>query len=664
MDVFWILKAYSFAFSEKSYNQYEYGDKVCMPNSVLERISHISSDLVLSANPLLFSVMSVENEKKVCEEEKKVQEEYARRYRDIWEDQLIKSRSAIMKKKLKKFLGKEHMEHLLKTYKGKEHELYLKMCERYCIEEGSRLPPFPLKTGTETMNLMYCSVLEFEAPDATVYLPHWFMRNLGLKEGTYVNVRQAKVPKAEFLELQPQANGFNNMLERYGSKELLESCLRKYSVLTEGQVFDVEWRGRPWSIRVLSAKPKKTVGLVDSDPKVDLTPLPFDETDSKELERLAEEPEMNGDLVRHESFSKFNAIEQEQMALAMKQSLAEEADVRSDDDDKPLTELCIPSGKGTLCPHCSNYIERNFEMHEIHCRRRGAKHKCKWCGAFKSLQHEKDCGNEEHKCSGCGAMVAKRLLPKHECPVSCDMCGRKVLPSEVDLHMLTDCPKRQTFCRYCQLPVLFSELKSHMDYCGSRTEPCALCNQAVAKSKMDEHLCPMIYPNLVSEVPSGPGKPQMSKPFIPALPQSWGTDWSNGTEQKTPEVDFPLQFMAAPEAFMQAPNDPFFCPHCSKDFFDFNSLQRHLDGDDCIILKARATRKKSLKSSRSRQRKPASRQKHLKSSSTRQRKPDCKEKEFDKLVKEKFDKWACPCGWMNGRAKLRCMKCHERRPSI
>jgi len=627
MDAFWILKAYSFAFSAKSYNQYEYGDKVCMPNSVLENISRISSNLVLSANPLVFSVKPVTG----------AREEYARRYRDIYEDQ--------EPSKLKARCAK--IEGLLDKYEGNEHELYLKMCDKYGVEEGSRLPQFPAKTGIETMNRMYCSVLEFTAPEPMVYFPHWFMQNLGLQEGTLVRVQIAKVPKAVFLELQPQAHGFNNMLQRYGSKELLESCLIKYSVLTEGQVFVVEWKDRPWSIRVLSTKPEKTVSLVDSDPKVDLTPLPFDETDSKELERLAEEPEMKRDLVRCESFSKFNVHEQEQMALALKQSLADESEEGSDDDDKPLTELCIQTGKGTLCPHCSKFIERNFEMHEMHCRRRGAKRKCKWCGTFKTLQHEVDCGNEEQKCSGCGAIVPRRLLSKHVCPVSCELCGRKVLPSELDLHLLTDCPKRQTFCKYCKLPVLFSELKSHMDYCGSRTEPCELCNQAVAKSKMDEHLksrCPIIFPNLLSEVPSEPGRPQMSKPFIPALPNSWGTDLANVSDQKTPELDLPSHFMAATESFMQAPNDPFYCPHCSKDFYDFNALQRHLDGNDCIILKARASQKKSFKSSR-----------------LRQRKPERKEK----VIKEKSNitNWKCKCGSMNGRAKLRCKRCSERRPA-
>jgi len=634
MDAFWILKAYSFAFSAKSYSQYEYGDKVCMPNSVLDDISRINSDLLLTAKPLVFSVKPVERENKV-------RKEYARRYRNIYEDQ----EASMIKKRCAKIEG------LLDKYKGNEHVLYLKMCDKYGVEQGSRLPQFPSKTGNEIIDQMYCSVLEFTAPEPMVWLPHWFMQNLGLQEGTLVRVQRVEVPKAVFLELQPQANGFNNMLQRYGSKELLESCLIKYSVLTVGQVFVIEWRGRPWSIRVLSAKPERTVGLVDSDPKVELTPLPFDETDRKELERLAEEPEMKCDI-RVESFSKYNVHEQEQMALAMKHSLAEKSGECSDEDDKPLTELYKPTGKGTPCPHCGKFIERNFGMHEMHCRRRGPKHKCKWCRAFKTLQHEIDCGNKEENCTGCGAIVQKRLLSKHICPVPCNLCGRKVLPSELDLHILTDCPKRQTYCEYCKLPVLFSELIGHMDYCGSRTDPCELCNHPIAKSKMEEHLkssCPTLFPNLIPEVPFEPGTAQILKPFLPALPQSWGTNLSNVTDQKTPEIDVFSRLMTATESMMQAPNDPFYCPHCSKDFFDFNALQKHLDGDDCIILKARTLRKKASKASR-----------------LRPRMPDRREKEF---IKEKFNntKWLCvnvKCGWINGRAKLRCMRCNERRPPL
>jgi len=575
-----------------------------------------------------------------------------------------------------KILGKYNercakIESLLTKYRGDEHGLYLKMCDKYKVKE--RLPRFPPEIGSENMSVLYCSVLEFTAPEPTVYLPHWFMQNLGLQEGTLVRLQRADIKKAVFLQLQPQENGFNNMLKRHGSKELLEACLIKYSVLTVGQIFVVEWKGRTWSIRVLDAKPEKTVALVNSDPKVDLTPLPFNENDEKELARVANEPEMQRDIynTRVQSFSKFNVHEQEQMALALKRSL-DERSKNVIDDEKNLIEIEEPKGNGTQCQFagtqcqfCGKFIEINFELHELHCRRRGPKHKCKWCGVYKTLQHEIDCGNEEEKCSTCGATVLKRLLSKHVCKVPCDLCGRRLVPAELDLHKVTDCPKRQTACKYCNLPFLYSELESHMAYCGSKSGKCELCFKSVAKSKMEEHLktsCPVVFPKLVSDVKETSIKPQRSLPLLPPIPQSsmplpfpQAMDIFNLIEEKTAEIDLASRFISPTQTVLRTPNDPFFCPHCHQEFYIFDALETHLKSGHCIIMKARSLQKvPGLRLGRNIPKKTRS-----------TRKVSGVKPRNGESIGEKFDnKWLCQCGWLNGRAKLRCPRCSQRRPSV
>ena len=43
-------------------------------------------------------------------------------------------------------------------------------------------------------------------------------------------------------------------------------------------------------------------------------------------------------------------------------------------------------------------------------------------------------------------------------------------------------------CQYCELQLQFSELTSHIEYCGSRTEKCDLCNRFIQKKDFEEHM--------------------------------------------------------------------------------------------------------------------------------------------------------------------------------
>ena len=43
-------------------------------------------------------------------------------------------------------------------------------------------------------------------------------------------------------------------------------------------------------------------------------------------------------------------------------------------------------------------------------------------------------------------------------------------------------------CQYCELEIAFSELTSHVEYCGSRTEKCEICDRYVQKKDIELHL--------------------------------------------------------------------------------------------------------------------------------------------------------------------------------
>lgn len=51
-----------------------------------------------------------------------------------------------------------------------------------------------------------------------------------------------------------------------------------------------------------------------------------------------------------------------------------------------------------------------------------------------------------------------------------------------------DCIHRQVVCEYCELELQFSEMKSHKDFCGSRTELCQRCKKYVQHKDLENHL--------------------------------------------------------------------------------------------------------------------------------------------------------------------------------
>lgn len=43
-------------------------------------------------------------------------------------------------------------------------------------------------------------------------------------------------------------------------------------------------------------------------------------------------------------------------------------------------------------------------------------------------------------------------------------------------------------CQYCELEIAFSELTAHVDYCGSRTEKCEICDRYIQKRDIERHV--------------------------------------------------------------------------------------------------------------------------------------------------------------------------------
>eukprot|EP00904_Undaria_pinnatifida_P002860 jgi/Undpi1/12575/HiC_scaffold_6.g02244.m1 len=125
-------------------------------------------------------------------------------------------------------------------------------------------------------NRTHCGVLEFSAPEGSCYIPHWMMQNLLLEAGSLLTVKNVSLPKGTFVKFQPQSVDF---LEISNPRAVLETTMRHFSCLTEGDVICLPYNDRNYYLEVKELKPSKAVGIVETDLNVDFdAPVGYDES--------------------------------------------------------------------------------------------------------------------------------------------------------------------------------------------------------------------------------------------------------------------------------------------------------------------------------------------------------------------------------------------------
>lgn len=124
--------------------------------------------------------------------------------------------------------------------------------------------------------------------------------------------------------------------------------------------------------------------------------------------------------------------------------------------------------KTEFCSNCQRDIPAaNFVMHVTHCQRNLTL--CKLCGEPVPTSQQEEHFDEYHakiKCK-CGQLLEKMDLEEHEDKA---------------------CPSRLVDCQYCELQLPFSELTSHVEYCGSRTDKCDICDRFIQKKDFEAHV--------------------------------------------------------------------------------------------------------------------------------------------------------------------------------
>ncbi|CAM9343145.1 unnamed protein product [Ectocarpus sp. 4 AP-2014] len=125
-------------------------------------------------------------------------------------------------------------------------------------------------------NRTHCGVLEFSAPEGSCYIPHWMMQNLLLEAGSLLTVKNVSLPKGTFVKFQPQSVDF---LEISNPRAVLETTMRHFSCLTEGDVICLPYNDRNYELAVKELKPSNAVGIVETDLNVDFdAPVGYDES--------------------------------------------------------------------------------------------------------------------------------------------------------------------------------------------------------------------------------------------------------------------------------------------------------------------------------------------------------------------------------------------------
>uniref|UniRef100_A0A6C0D3X0 Ubiquitin fusion degradation protein n=1 Tax=viral metagenome TaxID=1070528 RepID=A0A6C0D3X0_9ZZZZ len=116
----------------------------------------------------------------------------------------------------------------------------------------------------------HCGVLEFTADEGTCFVPAWIMKNLYLKEGDFIYIRNVALQQATFIKFKPELK----FLELSDPRAVLEYTLRSFSCVTIGDKLHFDYNSKEYIMEVTEVKPKKGCCIIEADIEVD-----FDEPD-------------------------------------------------------------------------------------------------------------------------------------------------------------------------------------------------------------------------------------------------------------------------------------------------------------------------------------------------------------------------------------------------
>ena len=99
-----------------------------------------------------------------------------------------------------------------------------------------------------------CAVHEFTSTEGLIIMPYYIMEELGIQEGSEINIDYVNPPKGSYLKIRPHKTAFT---ELHDPKTVLEHIMSKdYPVITQGETIVIDYRviemGSPTFLDVLS----------------------------------------------------------------------------------------------------------------------------------------------------------------------------------------------------------------------------------------------------------------------------------------------------------------------------------------------------------------------------------------------------------------------------
>ena len=142
------------------------------------------------------------------------------------------------------------------------------------------------KLGTNKLEKVYISPLDFRSPENYIFMPSWMMKDLNLKANDLVDISFVRIKLADLVVFQPLSLDWLDLMEANADpKSLLEHEINKYSSLTAGSTIYIEKDGIEYPLYVKETFAEgsisvKAVRVQDSDIRTDI--------DGSILEKLKE----------------------------------------------------------------------------------------------------------------------------------------------------------------------------------------------------------------------------------------------------------------------------------------------------------------------------------------------------------------------------------------
>ncbi|CAN8075120.1 unnamed protein product [Agarophyton chilense] len=189
----------------------------------------------------------------------------------------------------------------------------------------------------------HCGVQEFIAEEGHANVPYWLMQNLLVAEGGMITIRNANLPKGNFVKFQPQTSDF---LKIFNPKAVLEATLRNFTCLTKGDSIAINYNNKVYHIDVLEVAPGDAISIIETDVNVEFA-APKDYVEPEPPKPVNMPGRTSAGIKIGETNGDPSSRLKDRLEL-LKKRMPVEDDSDSSDDDKPPQQPMFPGSGQTL----------------------------------------------------------------------------------------------------------------------------------------------------------------------------------------------------------------------------------------------------------------------------------------------------------------------------